>query len=81
VVTGKLFVQVYSSNNGARAKEIVAQLRKGGFKVQLTETPKSGGLTSYRVRVGPYDGRSAADGAATRLRREYRLDTWVTDTP
>jgi DedD protein len=79
--TGKIFVQVYSSTNGARAREIVAQLKKGGFKVQLNETPKSGGQTSYRVRVGPYDSRSAADTAAGRLRREYRLDTWVTDTP
>lgn len=78
---GKLYVQVYSSNNGARAKEIVTRLRKGGFKVQLTETPKSGSQTNYRVRVGPYDGRSEADRAASRLRREYRLDTWVTDTP
>ena len=80
-MTGKLFVQVYSSTNGARAREIVAQLKKGGFKVQLNETPKSGGQTSYRVRVGPYDSRSAADTAAGRLRREFRLDTWVTDTP
>ena len=78
---GKLFVQVYSSTNGARAREIVAQLKKGGFKVLLNETPKSGGQTSYRVRVGPYESRSAADPAAGRLRREYRLDTRVTDTP
>jgi len=77
----RLFVQVYSSTNGARAREIVAQLKKGGFKVLLNETPKSGGQTSYRVRVGPYESRSAADTAAGRLRREHRLDTWVTDTP
>ena len=79
---GKLFVQVYSSTNDARAKEIVAELRKAGFKVQLTDTPKAGGAqTNHRVRVGPYEARAAADAAATRLRREFRLDTWVTDTP
>jgi len=80
-VPGKIFVQVYSSTNGPRAKEIVAQLKKGGFKVVLAETAKDGGQINYRVRVGPYDTRAAADSAAGRLRREYRLDTWVTDTP
>jgi len=80
-VPGRIFVQVYSSTNASRAKEIVAQLKKGGFKVVLAETAKDGGQTNYRVRVGPYDTRAAADSAAGRLRREYRLDTWVTDTP
>lgn len=78
---GKLFVQVYSSTNSTRAKEIVAQLRGAGFKVQLADIAKTGGQTQHRVRVGPYESRAAADAAATRLRREFRLDTWVTDTP
>lgn len=77
---GKTFVQVYSSTNGTRAKEIVAQLRKGGFTVVVTETPKGGG-TNYRVRVGPYAERNKAEAAATRLRRDFRLETWVTDSP
>ncbi len=80
-VAGKLFVQVYSSTNAARAREIVAQLRKAGFTVQLTDIPKAGAQPNHRVRVGPYGSRAAADAAATRLRREFRLDTWVTDTP
>ncbi len=79
-VAGKTFVQVYSSNNGPRAREIVAQLRKGGFTVVMTETPKGGG-TNYRVRVGPYAERTKAEAAATRLRRDFRLETWVTDSP
>ncbi len=79
-VTGKTFVQVYSSNNGTRAKEIVAQLRKAGFPVAIAETAKAGG-TNYRVRVGPYAERTKADAAATKLRRDFRLETWVTDSP
>jgi cell division septation protein DedD len=74
------FVQVYSSTNGARAREIVAQLRKAGFKVQLSESARAG-ATNYRVRVGPYGSREGAQAPAERLRREFRLDTWVTDTP
>ncbi len=79
-VTGKTFVQVYSSTNATRAQEIVAQLRKAGFAVVVAETPKGGG-TNSRVRVGPYVDRGKADTAANRLRREFRLETWVTDSP
>ena len=79
-VAGKTFVQVYSSTNAARAQEIVAQLRKAGFAVVVAETPKGGG-TNSRVRVGPYADRAKADAAANRLRREFRLETWVTDSP
>ncbi len=79
-VAGKIFVQVYSSTNVARAKEIVAQLRKAGFAVVVAETPKGGG-TNSRVRVGPYAERAKADAAAARLRRDFRLETWVTDSP
>jgi cell division septation protein DedD len=78
--TGKIFVQVYSSTNGKRAREIVAELKKAGFAVAVAETPKAGGK-SHRVRVGPYADRSKADSAAARLRREFRLETWVTDSP
>lgn len=77
---GRIYVQVYSSNNAARAREILAQLRQAGFAVVMAETAKGGGK-SYRVRVGPYDNRAAADAAAIRLRRDHRLDTWVTDSP
>jgi len=79
-VAGKTFVQVYSSTNAVRAKEILAQLKKAGFAVAVAETPKNG-ATSYRVRVGPYGDRAKADSAASRLRREFRLETWVTDLP
>lgn len=79
-VAGKIFVQVYSSTNVARAKEIVAQLRKAGFAVVVAETPKGGG-TNSRVRVGPYAERAKADAAAAKLRRDFRLETWVTDSP
>ena len=77
---GNVFVQVYSSTNGARAREIAAQLRKAGFRVVLGEAPK-GSAKTFRVRVGPYATKAQADADATRLRRDHRLDTWVTDSP
>ncbi len=78
--TGTVFVQVYSSTNGARAREIAADLRKAGFPVVLAESP-SGARLNYRVRVGPFATRDQAEAAAVKLRREHRLDTWVTETP
>ncbi|MCB1009106.1 MAG: SPOR domain-containing protein [Acidobacteria bacterium] len=75
-----VFVQVYSSSNGARAREIAAELRKAGFPVVLAEA-EAGGGTTYRVRVGPYPSRDQAEQAAVKLRRQHRLDTWVTESP
>lgn len=77
---GTVFVQVYSSSNGARAREIAGELRKAGFPVVLAEAPAGGG-TTYRVRVGPYPSRDQAEQAAVKLRRQHRLDTWVTEAP
>jgi DedD protein len=77
---GSLWVQVYSSSNGARAREIVAELEKARFPVVLAELDRAGG-PHFRVRVGPYAARPEAESAATRLRREQKLDTWITDSP
>jgi cell division septation protein DedD len=70
------WIQVYSSSNGARAREIAASLTRSGFGVRVLEVG-----TTYRVRVGPYANRDLADASARRLRREQKLDTWVTDQP
>jgi len=78
--TGTLWVQVYSSANGERAREIVAQLERAKFPVVLAELERAGG-TNFRVRVGPFAARPEAETAATRLRREQKLDTWITDSP
>jgi DedD protein len=77
---GIVWIQVYSSTNGVHAREIAARLRKAGYKVALADFEKDG-QTQTRVRVGPYPSRDKADPVAARLRREQRLDTWVTDSP
>jgi cell division protein FtsN len=77
---GTVWIQVYSSTNGVHAREIAARLRKAGFKVVLADFEKDG-QTQTRVRVGPFPSRDKADPVAARLRREQRLDTWVTDSP
>jgi len=32
----------------------------------------------YRVRIGPYVDPKEAESVAERVRKSYRLDTWVT---
>ena len=58
----------------------IAQLERAKFPVVLAELERAGG-TNYRVRVGPFAARPEAETAATRLRREQKLDTWITDSP
>ena len=39
------------------------------------------GVETYRVRVGPYQQEAKARQVADELRRQYRLDTWITTQP
>lgn len=73
-------VQVFSSTDRAQAQRLVERLGGGGFPAFISPF-EDRGQTKYRVRVGPYRERSRADEAAERLRREFRLDTWVTQLP
>jgi cell division septation protein DedD len=77
--TGPFFVQVFSSPNEARARELATRLRRAKYSVILLEPREPGG--KFRVRVGPYGSREKAEAAARRLEREHRLQTWITDQP
>ena len=74
---GNLVVQVLSTPDRQRAERVLERLRSGGYPARLSEveTPDQ---TMYRVRVGPYVEREEALTVADRVRREYRLDTWIT---
>jgi hypothetical protein len=65
------------SSDQQKAESLVSQLSGGGFPAFLSPV-EVGGKTMYRVRLGPYVERSAAETAADRVRREYKLDTWIT---
>ncbi|MGB3564452.1 MAG: SPOR domain-containing protein [Thermoanaerobaculia bacterium] len=74
---GELVIQVFFSSDQEKARNLVAQLAGGGFPAFLSPV-EVGGETMYRVRLGPYEQRSAAEAAAERVRRNYKLDTWIT---
>jgi DedD protein len=74
---GELVIQVFFSSDQQKAQSLVSQLSGGGFPAFLSPV-EVGGKTMYRVRLGPYAQRPAAEAAAERVRREYKLDTWIT---
>ena len=55
----------------------VGRLEQAGYSAFM-DPLDNGTRTMYRVRVGPYASEDAAKTAASELRREFRLETWIT---
>ena len=72
-----LVVQVFSSTDQAQAQRILDRVRGGGYPAVMSSGDVDG-RPMYRVRVGPYSDREEAQSVADRIRRAYRLDTWIT---
>ncbi|MFL6260885.1 MAG: SPOR domain-containing protein [Thermoanaerobaculia bacterium] len=75
---GSYVIQVFSSPDQAQAERIRGQLAGGGQKAYLSPIDR-GGRTMYRVRIGPFKSRADAQGVADKVRKGYKLDTWVTE--
>ena len=70
-------VQVFSSSDGEQAKKTVQRVNKGGFKAYVSPL-QVGTQTMYRVRIGPFNDRAAAQKVADQVRKRFKLDTWIT---
>jgi hypothetical protein len=77
VAPGEVVIQVFSSADKEQADKVRDGLVEGGFTAFLSPIAK-GGQTMYRVRIGPFPSRSAAEAVAEKVRRERKLDTWIT---
>ena len=66
---GDIYLQVSSSQNSDWAQAFARQLKDGGFPAKVME-PKTSD-ESYRVIVGPYPSREAAESVGKRLGRSY----------
>jgi cell division septation protein DedD len=70
-------IQVFSSADAVQARKLLGQLTDGGYPAFLSPV-EVGSQTMMRVRIGPYSQLANAETVAERIRREFRLDTWVT---
>jgi len=69
----RVFIQVSSSQNVAYARALARQLGEIGFRAQVLD-PRAPG-EGFRVVVGPYPTREAADADGRRLGRPYFVTT------
>lgn len=74
---GSYVIQVFSSPDEVQARRLLKQLSDGGFPAFLSPV-EVGSQTMMRVRIGPYSELASAESVAERIRREFKLDTWVT---
>ncbi len=70
-------IQVFSTKEEAQAKKVKEQLSGGGYQAYLSPV-QVGSQTMYRVRIGPFPDRPAAETSAGAVNRKFKLDTWVT---
>lgn len=75
---GASVIQVFSSQDRSQAEAIRKRLVKGGQKAYLSPVDVAG-HTMYRVRIGPFSSRPDAQKVAEKVRKTYKLDTWVTE--
>jgi DedD protein len=75
---GQVVIQVFSSPEKDQAERIQKRLASGGQKAFLSPVDV-GGRTMYRVRIGPFATRDAAQQVAEQVRKGYKLDTWITE--
>ncbi len=70
-------IQVFSGRDEAQAQQVLQRLKGDGQRAFLSPV-KVGSLTMYRVRVGVFRDRAAADRVANAIRTTHKLDTWIT---
>ena len=74
---GSVVIQVFSSPERARPSD--PRPARGRRPEGLSLAGEVGGRTMYRVRIGPFGSREDAQKVAEKVRKGYKLDTWVTE--
>jgi DedD protein len=75
---GTVVIQVFASADQAEAQRVRERLAKGGQTAFLSPLTVDG-RTMYRVRIGPFGTRQQAQKAAEKVRKNFKLDTWLTE--
>ncbi|HUC43061.1 MAG TPA: SPOR domain-containing protein [Candidatus Sulfotelmatobacter sp.] len=74
---GSWFVQVFVGRDRAAAEEVVRTVRQKGYPVRVDAVPEGASGSLFKVRVGGYESKDAADAAARRLESDGEKSTWV----
>ena len=75
--SGAFTIQIAALTSATRARGLVSELKGAGFDAYLV-APAAGGDGLYRVRVGRYASRAAAQRTVVRLERLLGLKMWIT---
>lgn len=75
--SGSVILQVLASSNRATAENTLASLRDAGHNAYLQPIDR-GDSTLYRVRVGPFADRAAAESAKRRVDDALNVEALIT---
>lgn len=75
--SGRYVVQVAAVHDPLRAREMAGRLSRLGFPAYVVEPSAADPDGPYRVRVGKYASRAAADQALAALQRRHGDKLWV----
>jgi len=74
---GQLVIQVFSAADQTQAQGLKDRLTTAGLAAFISPV-EVGGRMMHRVRIGPFDDKAEASAVADRVRRDFKLDTWIT---
>ncbi len=74
---GPWFVQVFVGRDRGAAEEIVHALQQQRYAVRIDAVSEGASGSLYKVRVGGYPTKDAADTAAEKLHADGHTGTWV----
>jgi cell division septation protein DedD len=74
---GPFFVQVFVGRDRQAAEDVVRTLRTKGYPVRIDAVAEGASGSLFKVRVGGFATKDAADAGAERLRKDGHASTWV----
>ena len=77
VTAGPWFVQVFVGRDRQAAEEVVRSLRAKRYSVRIDAVAEGASGSLFKVRVGGFQTKEAADATAERLHGDGHTGTWV----
>ena len=77
VSAGAWFVQVFVGRDRQAAEDVVRELRQKQYPVRIDAVAEGASGSLFKVRVGGFPTKEAADSGAERLHADGHTGTWV----